>query len=411
MDTRVAEGSVVFVESPATGTGNYLISGAVALGLRPVVFARDPDAYDFEEHEGLVARRQVDTEDFDAVLAAARQVSDLRGLCSAFEYYAHVSARVARALGLPGADPAAVERCRSKYLTRQRLAARAPHLTPDHVLVQDTDGIDAVCDRLGFPVVLKLLDSAGGGGIVMAHSRDQAREGAAYLLSLDAYGGRKTARDIIAERYLAGPEYSVETLGLQVLAITEKVKGGVNDLTEIGHEIPAQLDPATETAMGAAVVEALKAVGLTFGAAHTEVIVTDKGPMIVEINARMAGDFVPYLVELATGFPYARAYVSALCGLPDPDWTSRQSAAVIRFSLLDRTAEVRAVDGIERARAIDSIVGAGSIARLGKVYTYYGNNRNRLGWAIAVDRDAARARAASDRAVAAMAFELRDVPG
>jgi hypothetical protein len=50
------------------------------------------------------------------------------------------------------------------------------------------------------------------------------------------------------------------------------------------------------------VARVLDAVGLVFGPAHTEIIVTeDRGPVLIEVNARLAGMIDPGVTDLATG--------------------------------------------------------------------------------------------------------------
>jgi biotin carboxylase len=60
----------------------------------------------------------------------------------------------------------------------------------------------------------------------------------------------------------------------------------------------------------------LDAAGHRFGPAHTEIILTAEGPRVVESQARLGGDRIPLLVELATGFDLEAAVFAALAGKP-----------------------------------------------------------------------------------------------
>merc|ERR1719267_187170 len=49
------------------------------------------------------------------------------------------------------------------------------------------------------------------------------------------------------------------------------------------------------------VFRVLDAVGLRYGPCHTEVMFTPRGPILVEVNARLHGLQGPRLIELSTG--------------------------------------------------------------------------------------------------------------
>merc|ERR1719433_2518182 len=60
------------------------------------------------------------------------------------------------------------------------------------------------------------------------------------------------------------------------------------------------------------VFQVLTAVGLQNGPCHTEVILTSRGPILVEVNARLHGLQGPHLIGLATGTSKAVYAVDAL---------------------------------------------------------------------------------------------------
>lgn len=60
------------------------------------------------------------------------------------------------------------------------------------------------------------------------------------------------------------------------------------------------------------VFRVLDAVGIRYGPCHTEVMLTPRGPILVEVNARMHGLQGPRLIELATGTSKASYVVDAL---------------------------------------------------------------------------------------------------
>jgi len=62
------------------------------------------------------------------------------------------------------------------------------------------------------------------------------------------------------------------------------------------------------------VFRVLDAVGIRYGACHTEVMFTKRGPILVEVNNRMHGLQGPRLIELATGTSKATYLADVLAG-------------------------------------------------------------------------------------------------
>jgi len=115
---------LAMVESNTTGTGRTFAAVARSRGLRPVLLSSRPERYPWAAEDTVDVTR-ADTTDAGSVAAMARAAADtapLAGLVTSSEYFVAVTARAATRLGLPGADPGAVERCRDKRRQRAALA-------------------------------------------------------------------------------------------------------------------------------------------------------------------------------------------------------------------------------------------------------------------------------------------------
>ncbi|HET6213784.1 MAG TPA: pyridoxal-5'-phosphate-dependent protein, partial [Micromonosporaceae bacterium] len=144
---------LVLVESNTTGSGRLFCVAARALGLRPVLFARNPDRYPYVRLDG-VDSRTVDTLDPDAIRAACTELPGGRiaGVTSSSEYSIAIAAEVARWLGRPHPDPDAVRTCRNKVEQRIRLRdAGVPG--PGFAAARTADEAVAAAGRIGLPVV------------------------------------------------------------------------------------------------------------------------------------------------------------------------------------------------------------------------------------------------------------------
>ncbi len=381
---------LVLVESNTTGTGRLFCRAAVAAGLRPVLLARDPDRYPYVRDDGIAAR-VVDTGSAAAVLAACAEL-DPAGVTSSSEYYVGTASETARALGLPHPDPEAVRAARDKATQRARLAA-AGLPGPAFAAAGGPGEAVAAARQLGFPVVVKPVSGSGSIGVRRCDSPAAVEAAAAAILAGTAGTGLPAQDRVLVEGYLGGAEFSVETFDDRVVGVTGKHLGPEPHFVETGHDFPAA-DPGG--ALGAAAVAALRALGLGWGAAHTELRLTPAGPVVVEVNPRLAGGMIPRLVEEATGVDLIALLVARVAGDRPAPVATRARAASIRFLVATAAGRLAGVAGVDAARRVPGVVEVGVTARAGQEVLVRGSFQDRLGYVLATDpAGAAAARSAA----------------
>ena len=82
---------------------------------------------------------------------------------------------------------------------------------------------------------------------------------------------------------------------------------------------PAPLAPEDVQRLYETASTAIRALGLDRCVTHTEIRLSpSRGPVVIEVAARLGGDKIPYLVELTTGASPSLAAASALLGRPVP---------------------------------------------------------------------------------------------
>jgi biotin carboxylase len=200
---------------------------------------------------------------------------------------------------------------------------------------------------LELPVVVKPTGLDGSRGVRLIEHASDVR---AWAGELGAYGYRGP---VLVEEYLRGPEFSVETVTTEsrhhVVGITAKRLGPPPGFVEMGHVYPAPLPEADRAAIAELVVAFLDAAGYRFGPTHTEVILTAQGPRIVESQARLGGDRIPQLIEVASGFDIEAALFRALAGGPVDPGRAQRLGCISFFDLgTGRLRSVGGVDAIER---------------------------------------------------------------
>lgn len=397
---------LALVESNTTGSGRRFCAVARDRGLRPVVLTTEPARYPYLRSDD-VAHLVVPTSDRDAVRRACVELAGARGhglagVTSSSEYYVATAAAVAAELGHHGPDAAAVAVCRDKELQRRVLAA-AGVAVPDFRLVTTVGGAVRAATDLRLPVVVKPPLGSGSVGVRRCDTAEEVAAAAGALLAAghDERGNPVPAR-VLVEEYVVGAEYSVETFDHQLVGITGKHLGPEPHFVEVGHDFPAPLDADRAGAVARTARAALTALGLGWGAAHTELRLGRSGPVVIEVNPRLAGGMIPALVQEATGVDLVDHCVRAASGQRPGRVPAPRAAAAIRFVLAPSAGVVTDLRGRAAAAALPGVRAVElTVAPGDRIPELTHSFRDRLGYVVArgpdVDIASARAEAALRR--------------
>ena len=265
-----------------------------------------------------------------------------------------------------------------------------------HVVCYADELVD-VLPTLTYPCVMKPTDNAGSRGVVLCRSvEDVVRE---YSYSRrESRGGR-----VIIEEYLRGTEFSVEVMVVggepHILQITDKMTTGAPHFVEMGHTQPTSCPVDAEDAIRDLACRAVRAVGINMGPAHVEMILTENGPKMVELGARMGGDCITtHLVPLSTGIDMIRAMIASACG-KDPDITAKyERGAAIRYFETPK-GKVLSIDGVDEARAVEGVREITFTHGVGETLGDVESSIDRLGFVIADGDTSAQAVAACETAM------------
>ena len=269
--------------------------------------------------------------------AAAERVTRMRGVagvCTYDEGSVIAAAAVAERLGLPGLTVAGAERCRDKHLTRKALTA-AGLLQPQFALAATLAETADAAGRIGFPVVLKPRGMGASAGVVRVTSPGTLAE--AYRITTRAghAGPPDFEAGLLVEECVEGPEISVDGVvaggEYRPFCLARKQLGPPPCFEETGHVVAAT-DPLTRDAgLLAMLTEAHRVLGLADGITHTEIRLTARGPVIIEVNGRLGGDLIPYLGLLATGIDPGQVAADVARGRPAGLTPAHHQVAGIRF--------------------------------------------------------------------------------
>ncbi|MEU1880686.1 ATP-grasp domain-containing protein [Streptosporangium sp. NPDC020072] len=248
----------------------------------------------------------------------------------------HLQAETALAaayFGLPGKDWRACVTAKNKALTRARLAeagvetVRSVRLAPGDPVPRDVP----------FPAVVKPREGVASEDVVLVRDDRELEE------ALHAIGARRPGEALVVEEYLEGPLHTLETLGD---GSGTRVLGGFRTtLGPLPYFVEERLDWEPPPAAGH-VLRALDALGVGFGACHTEYVMTQAGPRIIEVNYRVIGDHCDLLLGNLLGVPLFERILGVHLGLPAGDLGGAREHGTALSVVAERAGTVVSAPGV-----------------------------------------------------------------
>jgi len=246
------------------------------------------------------------------------------------------------------------------------------------------DDVRPFLEKESFPVVLKPTDSAGSDGVKLCQTMEEAEEHFEHLLTVEAVNGGYNS-EVLCQEFLRGKEYVIDCVSrdgvhkVMMVWVYDKRPRNGSEFVYFGF-LP--VDPASEEAKALIAYDkgVLDALGMAHGPSHGEVIMTEDGPCLVEMNCRAHGadgNWAP-LARALTGGSYCQIE-GAAAALLDPDEFDKLPDAppsplkahgqVINFVSYSR-GRVKSMPGFDVVRKLPSFVWLSPSASVGSEVRY-----------------------------------------
>ena len=252
----------------------------------------------------------------EGMLAIARreQIDGMLHPCT--EVAMNVLGRINDELHLNGISRSTALRATNKHLMREAFA-RGGAPNPCSMLATDAD--HAWClfhDSITGDAILKPTRNSGSRGISKVERGIDRRQ-----FERQYHWALRESRDngVLIEQFIDGPEFSVEVIVWHgephIMAITDKKTTGAPFFVELGHNQPSVFPDDVQQKLSQATIAGIKALGLQNCAVHSELKMQDGRAYLMEIGARMGGDFIATeLVRLSTGIDMVQAAIQVALG-------------------------------------------------------------------------------------------------
>lgn len=314
-----------------------LIERAKAMGIETHVFAWAANDVGEKKADFFYPISIVEKE---KILEKCKEIG-IDGICSIASDLAVIAVNyVATEMGLVGNSMDSTRNATNKYCMRRCFETNGDP-SPKSILVQEIGDVDTV--KINFPVIVKPIDRSGSRGITKVWSQEELMNAIEYAKS------QGFAHSALVEEFAEGQEYSVECISWRgkhyFLAMTKKYTTDEPHFIETGHLEPAPVELQTLDKVKKIIFHALDGLGIMNGASHSEIkIASDGSVKIIEIGARMGGDFIGSdLVRLSTGIDFVRAVIQIALGeKPQLVREIEEHAAAIRYVLSAEDVQIHA---------------------------------------------------------------------
>jgi biotin carboxylase len=332
----------------------------------------------------------VDFGDVDAVAEVGRRHGVSGVMTFAADRAVPVVAAVAEALGLPGIGTETAHLMTNKIAMRRRLAdAGVPQ--PRFAALRHVREVRAAANAVGFPAVLKPVDSAGQRGLFLVLSRDDIER------RLHAALAQSTDEEAILESYHSGLEVNglLVVRGGEATVVTlsdRRRPPGAGFGVALAHVYPSTLfgDALAEVErVGRATVHAL---GLRDGIAYPQVIWGDDGvARLIEVAARIPAGQMDSVAHYGVGVDLIEIALRQAIGEEVPDELvepKKQQPMAISFLTAEPgplpTGKLVDVSGLDKVLAFPGVVEADLYLQEGETIRPVKVDGDRRGYVIAV---------------------------
>ena len=308
-----------------------VIKKAKDMGIYVIAADGDPNAVGLKYADEAIVVNITSEED---VLKVAREekIDGVIHPCS--EVSMNVMGRLNDELGLSGITREQAIRATNKHLMREAFkSGNAP--SPKSILTGNAeDAWMHLQNDFSTDGILKPSRNSGSRGIAKV-SRDMDK--ADFVKAYDIALTESRDKSVLLEQFIEGPEFSIEIIvwngKVNVLTVTDKKTTGAPHFVELGHNQPSCFSVEEVKILKAAAVAGVKALGVNNCACHAEAKLMDGKAYLMEIGARLGGDFISTeLTHLSTGIDMVAAAINVALGIePDLNPKEEPKGVCIRY--------------------------------------------------------------------------------
>ncbi|MFF6785229.1 ATP-grasp domain-containing protein [Streptomyces sp. NPDC012510] len=359
--------------NPTDSVTEGFLPAAARLGLDVTILTDQPDAHHAVYPDIEILR--CDVRDFRAVVTRISTHLRPDAVFTNSDHLQTQAALAAQYFGLPGKDWRAALRAKDKGEMRRHLAAAGVDTVWSAEITEPADLTGPLVVDAPYPCVVKPREGVASEDVVLVDT----------AAALVAHGkeilARRPGATLVVEEYLPGELYTLETLGD---GRVRHVLGGFHtELSPPPYFIEERLTfvPAHPEPVVAQILTQLDALGVGFGACHTEFVVHDGRARVIEVNYRAIGDQCDLLLAQLLDVPLFEHILRTHLGEPLPADLDlrRDGAARLEYPCADRAGTLVAAPAATELHVDGVHLTYRPLRTVGERHELYSTNRDYLG--------------------------------
>lgn len=308
-----------------------VIKRAHKMGYYVIAADGNPEAVGLKYADKAVCANITNEEEM-LTIAKREQIDGVIHPCS--EVSMNVMGRIHDELNLSGVSRKQAVVATNKHLMREAFKkCDAP--SPISVLAKSAEDAWKQFQSFDGDGILKPSRNSGSRGIAKVEKGKENKE--SFYKKYEVALEESRDNSVLIEQFIEGPEFSVEIIvwegKVNVLAVTDKKTTEAPHFVELGHTQPSCYPEETVAIIKDAAIRGVKALGVDKCACHAEIKVMNGMAYLMEIGARMGGDFIStVLTRLSTGIDMVAAAIDCALNIePDLNPKTDPQSVCIRY--------------------------------------------------------------------------------
>ena len=298
---------------------------------------------------------QIDGQDYETTKLIAIKHSADGIVTGQMEKPLRLMARLGKDLSCIFNSPEVIEKSLNKILMKRAFVEHGVPCAKGIVFGKGEKISKKILSELSYPMVIKPADAFSSRGVLKVSSFDE-------LLHYEKEARSYSQEDsVLVEEFLEGREFSVESITYKnattIIQVTEKFITPYPNTVEMAHLQPARISEMERLDIEYLVKKSIKSIGINNSASHAEVMQTKKGLFMIEIGARLGGDFISsYLTKSSTGVSMDKAAIQVALG-QKPDLQRKfERFSMIEYLKLEENKTVVELPPLDEIRSQEGFV-------------------------------------------------------
>lgn len=299
--TEGFSGKTLLVINTGWSKKRFIFQKLKKLGLNVIVLNKEKNwAQPYVDH-WIIADT---TNHREAITAVEKFISDnpetkINGALTFWEDDVLLTAKIIDKFNFIGVPYSIAKKIRNKYLFREFCNENGIP-TPKYKLVRTKEDLKQVADKFRFPLVIKPAYGSSSAFVVRVETKDDLQNVFRFVrnnMSINVEPALSDGMELYVEEFIDGDEVDIDILLQNGKIKFYSIADNFNKAKSIffydsGQAIPSSLPLKKQDELLELAEESLEKLGVQNGCIHFEAKSTSHGPLPIEINLRMGGDYI-----------------------------------------------------------------------------------------------------------------------